>query len=380
MSVRPVAVLQLPWVRQAMALGMLATGAGLLWQFPQPLLLALLLVSLTTMACWPLAPAVAESAGADTPDSGDLPLSEGERAIWHEVEQLAEQCRSDLSRLEQLFDEGMSHLMGGFDGITQRTRSQEAETRHLYEGASSETGFAQFSSSLDCTLKRFLDSISQNEQVADMLVQHMQTIVEQVQGMGGVLDDIEKITRQTQLLALNAAIEAAHAGESGRGFAVVADEVKKLATQTCVLSAQVRQRMDGVREAVTNTTEAAGNLARDDHAFVVQAQTDIDVMRNEAEQQHVRLKTASSALGRLTQDIDQAVGEIVRNLQFHDLVTQLARYLAQRQQALVTLAAGCGVHTDPARREQLGQKLHQNLQERNPVCQHTLAQGDIELF
>ena len=91
MSVRPVAVLQLPWVRQAMALGMLATGAGLLWQFPQPLLLALLLVSLTTMACWPLAPAVAESAGADTPDSGDLPLSEGERAIWHEVEQLAEQ-------------------------------------------------------------------------------------------------------------------------------------------------------------------------------------------------------------------------------------------------------------------------------------------------
>ena len=89
MSVRPVAVLQLPWVRQAMALGMLATGAGLLWQFPQPLLLALLLVSLTTMACWPLAPAVAESAGADTPDSGDLPLSEGERAIWHEVEELA---------------------------------------------------------------------------------------------------------------------------------------------------------------------------------------------------------------------------------------------------------------------------------------------------
>ena len=117
MSVRPVAVLQLPWVRQAMALGMLATGAGLLWQFPQPLLLALLLVSLTTMACWPLAPAVAESAGADTPDSGDLPLSEGERAIWHEVEQLAEQCRSDLSRLEQLFDEGMSHLMAALTAL-----------------------------------------------------------------------------------------------------------------------------------------------------------------------------------------------------------------------------------------------------------------------
>ena len=55
---------------------------------------------------------------------------------------------------------------------------------------------------------------------------------------------IRSIAEQTNLLALNAAIEAAHAGESGRGFAVVADEVKKLATQTCVLSAQVRQRMD----------------------------------------------------------------------------------------------------------------------------------------
>ena len=139
MSVRHVAVLQLPWVRQAMALCMLATGAGLLWQFPQPLLLALLLVLLAAMACWPIHPALAEPAGTDTPDSGAFPLSEGEQAIWHEVEQLAGQCRSDLSRLEQLFDEGMSHLMSGFDGITRSTRSQAAESLHLFEGAGSGT-------------------------------------------------------------------------------------------------------------------------------------------------------------------------------------------------------------------------------------------------
>ena len=62
---------------------------------------------------------------------------------------------------------------------------------------------------------------------------------EEIERVGKVASEIDKIAKQTNLLALNATIEAARAGESGKGFAVVAGEVKNLSGETARATAEI---------------------------------------------------------------------------------------------------------------------------------------------
>ena len=92
-----------------------------------------------------------------------------------------------------------------------------------------------------------VNAMNTTYEAAEVLKQGMNSLGEQADEIGTILQVIEDIADQTNLLALNAAIEAARAGEAGRGFAVVADEVRKLAEKTMDATKKVNSSISGVQ-------------------------------------------------------------------------------------------------------------------------------------
>ncbi|MCW8917920.1 MAG: methyl-accepting chemotaxis protein [Gammaproteobacteria bacterium] len=177
------------------------------------------------------------------------------------------------------------HVVHAIEEMThtiQRIAAHAADATEAADSAQSHSNTGrQVVNSTISSINRLADEIERAAGVVDTLAQDSQAI-------GGVLDVIRGIADQTNLLALNAAIEAARAGESGRGFAVVADEVRSLATRT----QQSTQEIQGMIERLRTGADDA-----------------VNAMHSSREQAKQSVNQASEAGGAL-QAITAAVGNI----------------------------------------------------------------------
>jgi methyl-accepting chemotaxis protein len=149
------------------------------------------------------------------------------------------------------------------------------------------------------------------------VVQDIQEIAHESEGLMEINAVMENISSQTNLLSMNAAIEAAHAGESGRGFAVVAAEIRKLAESSSSQSKTIGNVLKKIKNSIDKITNSTGNVIGKFEAIDTSVKTvsqQEENIRNAMEEQGIGSKSILEGISNvndITRQVTSSTNEML---------------------------------------------------------------------
>ncbi len=305
----------------------------------------------------------------------------------------------ELGQILSLIHDSNERLRHAFNGLNSDVSTQHDMIGSLVAsiGSTEEDGasksFERFTSETDVILNYFVDFVVRTSRDSMELLERIEAMAEQMASITRHLRDIERISDQTNLLSLNASIEAFRAGEAGLGFAVVADEVRGLARRTQEFCSQIGQLVLNGSDIIGEARSSIEKIASKDMNFAIEAKGRVSEMIDELKDLNQVVEDRVTEVGRVTQSIDQNVGQAVTALQYEDLARQLGERMNLQLDTLTDLVrevfaeVDSGECTSPKLKE-IVERLRGQLQDGNelqdsqrvPVNQESMDVGDIELF
>lgn len=242
------------------------------------------------------------------------------------------------------------------------------------------------------TLDQFISIMVDVSKNSLETVHHIDDMVEKLDGIFGLIENVEGLASQTNLLALNASIEAARAGEAGRGFAVVADEVRTLSINSAELNNQIREEIGLAKETIEVLRKTVGSMASTDMSDTIGTKEKMGTMLEHMSSMNHFLNEKVVEISHVGDQLNGVVDTAVRSLQFEDISSQALGSMEHNVNSLNEISSLLSGVVDSQNKVdvQAAEKctercktLKAEAQARNEtrtVSQNDMDEGEVELF
>jgi len=215
-------------------------------------------------------------------------LEKRQKAESAEVDKALDNIKSNIDFLKKTIDDQTDSVNASSSAIEEMTANIHSVSQTLAENSKN--------------VDNLTEASEHGRSAVQAVVQEIQEIAKDSEGLLEINAAMNKIASQTNLLSMNAAIEAAHAGEVGKGFAVVADEIRKLAESSGQQSKTTSTMLKKVKASIDNITKSSDEvLARFgaiDTSVKTVAEHEMNI-RHAMEEQETGSKQILDAIGRL---------------------------------------------------------------------------------
>lgn len=315
-------------------------------------------------------------------------LSELER-LCDEIVPALNDCELNISGVVGTQNDAVNTLSNSFESLQNLVHEQAITIQKLML-ADDDSGMYYsekmriFANNTGLTLDKFIQSTVDMSASSMALLDQVTQIYESVPEVLKAVKDIDSIADQTNLLALNAAIEAARAGEHGRGFAVVADEVRSLSNRSSQFSDAIQSQLKAMSIQIEGLTTEVGSLASYDVSYVINAKKEINEALASIIEKAEADSVVTTALDAVAHDLETALSEAIRGLQFGDINGQNLTYtmnsIAFIREQLMSLSLQNINETMTQLSKHVATLQQRKQVNHNPVSATSMEAGEVDLF